>query len=86
MPLVKLGTSRQVVIPKKLQEELGLQPGDYLEVEIEGERLIFTPKAIVDKHLERRLAQSIKDFKDGRTHGPYKTARTAMRGLRAKAR
>ena len=30
---VKLGVSRQVVIPKKLHDRLGLKPGDYLEVE-----------------------------------------------------
>ena len=26
---VKLGVSRQVVIPKKLHDRLGLKPGDY---------------------------------------------------------
>jgi len=26
---VKLGVSRQVVIPKKLHDHLGLKPGDY---------------------------------------------------------
>lgn len=30
---VKLGVSRQVVIPKQLHDRLGLKPGDYLEVE-----------------------------------------------------
>jgi AbrB family looped-hinge helix DNA binding protein len=31
MPTVKLGRSRQIVIPKKLYDVLGLAPGDYLE-------------------------------------------------------
>ena len=45
MPTVKLGTSRQIVIPKKLYDALGLTPGDYLEVELyEGNRLLVTPE------------------------------------------
>jgi AbrB family looped-hinge helix DNA binding protein len=31
MPTVKLGTSRQIVIPKKLYDDLGLAAGDYLD-------------------------------------------------------
>ena len=34
MPAVKIGVSRQVVIPKKIHDKLGLAPGDYLEVEL----------------------------------------------------
>ena len=34
MPVVKIGVSRQVAIPKKLHKELGLEAGDYLEVEV----------------------------------------------------
>ena len=36
MPTVKLGASRQIVIPKKLYDEVGLEVGDYLEVELLG--------------------------------------------------
>ncbi len=49
MPAVKIGASRQVVIPKRLYDELGLTPGDYLEVELDGGKLTFTPKTLVDK-------------------------------------
>ncbi len=31
MPAVKIGASRQVVIPKRIYDQLGLTPGDYLE-------------------------------------------------------
>jgi AbrB family looped-hinge helix DNA binding protein len=49
MPAVKIGASRQVVIPKRLYDELGLAPGDYLEVELSRGKLTFTPKTLVDK-------------------------------------
>ena len=54
MPAVKIGASRQVVIPKRIYDQLGLAPGDYLEVELNDGRLTFTPKTLVD---EPRAAQ-----------------------------
>jgi len=33
-PTVKLGVSRQIVIPKKLYDALRLSPGSYLEVQL----------------------------------------------------
>jgi AbrB family looped-hinge helix DNA binding protein len=48
MPISKLGQRRQVVIPKKICEELGLQEGDFVEVtSIEGQ-VIIKPKKLVD--------------------------------------
>ena len=80
MPTVKIGVSRQVVIPKKLYEKLGLVPGDYLEVELEEDRLVLTPQMLVEK----RLAEGLKDVKEGRVVGPFKTSRAAMRVLRTR--
>ena len=77
MSTVKIGVSRQVVIPKKLYEKLGLVPGDYLEVELEDDRLVLTPKMLVEK----RLVEGLADVRHGRVVGPFKTARSAMRGL-----
>lgn len=49
MPIVKVGRSRQVTIPKRLFEELELKEGDYVEVERKGNRLILTPKEMIDR-------------------------------------
>jgi AbrB family looped-hinge helix DNA binding protein len=78
MPIVKIGVSRQIAIPKKLYEKLGLVPGDYLEVELEDDRLVLTPQMLVEK----RLAEGLKDIKEGQVVGPFKTSRAAMRALR----
>jgi AbrB family looped-hinge helix DNA binding protein len=89
MPTVKLGASRQIVIPKKLYDDLGLAAGDYLEVELyEGRKLLVTPKELVDKHpaIDKRLAEAEKDIKAGRVHGPFKSAEAAVKALRAGAR
>jgi len=74
---VKIGVSRQVVIPKRIHDQLGLAPGDYLEVELEGDRMILTPKALIEK----RLAESIEDIRNGRVHGPFRSVPALIRSL-----
>ena len=86
MAAVKIGVSRQVAIPKKLHDELGLSPGDYLEVELCKGKLVLTPKTLIDKTLERRLAESFEDFRQGRSHGPFHTAKEAVRFLHAEVK
>jgi AbrB family looped-hinge helix DNA binding protein len=49
---VKIGVSRQIVIPKRLFDEIGLTPGDYLEVTLQEGSLLLTAKTLVDKPLE----------------------------------
>jgi len=49
LPAVKIGASRQVIIPKKVYEMLGLAAGDYLDVTVENGSLVMSPKTLVDK-------------------------------------
>ena len=49
MLAVKIGVSRQIVIPKKAYDALGLAAGDYLEVAVERDALVMTPKTLIDK-------------------------------------
>jgi AbrB family looped-hinge helix DNA binding protein len=81
MAAVKIGVSRQVVIPKKIHDELGLTPGDYLEVGVERGKVVMTPKALVDKRLEKRLAESFEDVRKGRTYGPFNSAKELVADL-----
>ncbi len=82
MEAVKLGRSRQIVIPKKIHDALGLTAGDYLEVELRENRVVFTPKTLVDKVVEGRLGEALTDVSAGRVHGPYTTAAATTRSLR----
>ncbi|MGH8588310.1 MAG: AbrB/MazE/SpoVT family DNA-binding domain-containing protein [Gammaproteobacteria bacterium] len=48
MSVSKLGQRRQVVIPKTIWEDLGLEVGDFVEVErVEG-TVVIKPKKLVD--------------------------------------
>jgi AbrB family looped-hinge helix DNA binding protein len=81
--VVKIGVSRQVAIPKKLHDQLGLAPGDYLQMKLEGDRLVLTPQALIEK----RLAEGLADIRKGRVHGPFASVPELLRSLhRAKSR
>ena len=79
---VRLGASRQVVIPKKIHDRLKLAPGDYLTVELYGDKVVFTPKTLVNKGIE----EGLMDLASGRIYGPFDSAETLARSLRGKKR
>jgi AbrB family looped-hinge helix DNA binding protein len=49
MPIVTVKNKFQVVIPQALREQLGISRGDVLEAKAERGRLIYTPKAVIDR-------------------------------------
>ncbi len=42
--VTKISTKGQVVLPSQVRNRLGLQPGDPLDVQIEGERIVLVPR------------------------------------------
>ena len=72
MPLVKLGARRQVTIPKEIIEQLGLKPGDYVEVTRKNRSIVITPsedawfwsKEWQEKEREADEALAHGDYKD----------------------
>ena len=86
MPAVKFGTSGQVALPKTIQKKLGLEPGDYLEVEEKGGKIVLTPKTLVDKRIEKGIAEGLEDIRKGRVYGPFPSAKEMIRSLRAGVR
>lgn len=49
---------------------------------MEGGKITFTPKTIVDRH----LAEGLEDARKGRTHGHYATADAAIAALESRAK
>ena len=93
MPIMKLGQRRQVVIPKEICDELGVQEGDYLEVTSAAGKVIIKPKKLVDADdvltpvqrafIDKRLAEAGEDIKAGRMSGPFPTVNHLKRHLDA---
>lgn len=91
MPISKLGQRRQVVIPKEICDELGIQEGDYLEVTSTAGKVIIKPKKLVDadeiltpaqkESIDRRLAEGLEDIKQARVYGPFDSVDAMLRSL-----
>ena len=82
MSLVKIKEKYQVTLPAEIRKEAGLAVGDLLEVEIKGTRITLTPKTAID----RELALALEDYEEGRSIGPFRTAKSAVRALRHAAK
>ncbi len=48
MPLVKVGSKHQVVIPKNVRDMLGIAAGDYVEISFDRGRAVLVRKKLVD--------------------------------------
>ncbi len=46
--LTKVTRNGQLTIPKTLRDRLGIEEGDYIEVVMEDNRVILTPKKLID--------------------------------------
>ncbi len=89
MPVVKVMGRRQVVIPKEIFEQLGLEIGDYLEAKVEDGKLVYIPKQLVDRDPwywspegQKRIQEALEDIEAGRTLGPFGTAEEAIDALK----
>lgn len=74
MSVVKVMKRRQVVIPKELFDKLDLEVGDYLEVRLDGDNLVYVPKKLVDRDEwyasaegQKIIAAALEDIKEGRS-------------------
>ena len=82
MDIVAVKTKFQIVIPQRIREQVHVEIGDLLEASVDGGKITFTPKSLIDRH----LAEGIEDAKHGRTHGPYANARDAIRALETRSK
>jgi AbrB family looped-hinge helix DNA binding protein len=80
MALVAVKSKYQVVIPQNVREQIGLNVGDLLEARIERGRITFTPQPLVD----RGIAAGLADIREGRVHGPYRSAAEAMKAFQGR--
>lgn len=78
MPIVKVKTKGQVTLPTSMRQRMGLKVGDLLKVDEDRGNIVLSPQTIVD----RRLAESIADFKAGRSYGPFDTADDMIKDMK----
>ncbi len=82
MSLVKVKDKFQVTLPAALRAKAGVSVGDILEVKCLGNKITMTPRSVVD----REIAIALKEIDQGRTYGPFNTAKDLVRSLNAESR
>jgi len=82
MALVKVKEKYQVTIPASLREKAGVQVGDLMEAKLQGKNITLIPKSVVDRDIEI----SLREFREGKGYGPFKSAREAIRSLHREAK
>lgn len=73
MSLIQIREKGQITIPSSIRKELGIRKGDYLEIVKEDDKIVITPKILVDKVSvnlsakgEEMLKEAIDDVKKGK--------------------
>jgi len=90
--LTKLTTGGQVTLPKAIRERTNMQPGDFVEVNLDDEgRIVLTPKKLVDasqayfwtEEWQKGERKADEDIKAGRVKR-FKSAADAVKYLESK--
>lgn len=61
MPLVKIIRHGQVTLPAHFREVLNIKEGDYLEAELEGNRVVLKPTVVLDRNQAIKQLHQLMD-------------------------
>ena len=78
MSTVRVKANHQVTLPAAIIERVGLKSGDLLDAKIEKGKITLTPKSVIDQ----RIAESVADYRAGRSYGPFETADELITSLK----
>ncbi len=90
MPLVKVGSKHQVVIPKDVRTKMGVKPGDYVEIALHKGQAVIKPKKVVDvphpdepvgPKTRAGIGQALTEVAEGKVEGPFSTAQELVEHL-----
>lgn len=91
--LTKLTSGGQVTLPKEIRDKTNMQPGDFVEVELDEEgQIVMKPKKLVDagqayfwtEEWQKGEHKADEDIKAGRVKR-FKSAKEAIKYLKNKA-
>ena len=82
MSLVTVKNKFQVVIPQSVRDQIDVSVGDVFEATAQRGKIVFQPKAIVDRDeytpaqrrsIDSQLKKSLAEHRAGESFGPFKT-------------
>ena len=83
MNLVTVKNKFQIVIPQRVRKQAGIEIGDLLEVNMTGDGIVtLNPQSLID----RRIAESLKDYEEGRYGGTFNSAKELISSLKSEVK
>ena len=91
--LIKIHKKGQITLPTRLRSQAGIGDGDVVDATFSRGKIILTPKVVIDRSkfptaddeytpeqrriIDAGIAKGLEDFRKGRFHGPFASAKEA---------
>lgn len=88
--IMKISTQGQIRIPKQIMTTLGIEKGDYIEVDVEERQIVLKPRKLIDpsqgwywtKEWQKMEASVDDEIKAGHVSPKFKTAEEGVKWLK----
>lgn len=88
--IMKISPQGQIRIPKKIMTTLKIQPGDYVEVDIDDGNAVLKPRKLIDptqgwywtREWQEDEAEVDQELKNGQLSPEFRTAEEGLRWLK----
>ena len=88
--VMKISPQGQIRIPKKVMQTLNIEKGDYVEVEVEIDRIILSPRKLIDpaqgwywtREWQKTEAEVDKEIEKNLLSPEFRTAEEGLKWLK----
>ena len=88
--IMKISSQGQIRIPKKMMESLGIEQGDYVEVDIEENHIVLKPRKLIDptqgwywtKEWQEMEREADEEIEKDRLSPSFSSAEDALKWLK----
>jgi len=88
--IMKISPQGQIRLPKKIMMTLGIEKGDYVEVDVEERQIVLKPRKLIDpsqtwhwtREWQQTEADADADIEKGRLSPEFTSAEEGLRWLK----
>jgi AbrB family looped-hinge helix DNA binding protein len=89
--IMKISPQGQIRIPKKIMSRLGIEKGDYLELDVEQRQIVLKPRKLIDPYQgwywthewQNMEADADDDIEKEELSEPFETAEKGLQWLKS---
>ena len=88
--IMKISPQGQIRVPKKIMESLGIEKGDYVEVELEKGQIVLKPRKLIDptqgwywtREWQKIETEADREIEGGELSPEFKNAEEGLKWLK----